>query len=243
MKAGPPAGGENPNNDRIGPKQVEETDMEQQSLRKTFKYTLKPTPDQDRALERPLMLCRQVSNAAVEERRAAWHKCGVSVRYYQQKAELPGIKTAMPDYGEVHSQVLQDGVQRVERAFQAFFRRVKSGETPGYPSVHGRDRSNSFTYPQDAHGAQLENGFLVLSKIGRIGVRWSRPLEGTPKTVTLSREADGWSVCVSCANLPITPLPPIGQETGIDLGLESFATLADGTMIHTPGAIARPSDT
>jgi putative transposase len=74
----------------------------------------------------------------------------------------------------------------------------------------------------------------VLSKVGRIAIRWSRPLEGTPKSVTISREADGWYVCISCADVPVQLLESTGQETGIDLGLESFATLADGTMIHTP---------
>ena len=207
-------------------------------VRKTYKYKLKPTSEQERMLERTLMLCRHVYNAAIGERREAWQKCGVSVTYYQQKAELPGIKEAMPEYGEVHSQVLQDVVLRVDRAFQAFFRRVRAGDTPGYPRFHGRDRFNSFTYPQFDNGARLEgspeNGFLVLSKIGRIAGRWSRPLEGTPKTVTISREADGWYVCISCAEAPIQPLPLTGQETAIDLGLESFATLADGTMIHNP---------
>jgi len=82
-------------------------------------------------------------------------------------------------------------VLRVDRAFQAFFRGVKAGETPGHPRFHGRDRFNSFTYPQYDNGACLDNGFLVLSKIGRVAVRWSRPLAGTPKTVTISREADG----------------------------------------------------
>jgi putative transposase len=81
----------------------------------------------------------------------------------------------------------------------------------------------------------LDNGFLVLSKIGRIAVRWSRPLEGVPKTVTISREADGWYVCFSCADAPVTLLPPTGQETGIDLGLEAFATLSNGTRIFHPG--------
>src|SRR5262249_48214069 len=66
---------------------------------------------------------------------------------------------------------------------------------------------------------------------GRIAVRWSPPIEGTPKTVTISREADGWDACFSCAEGPVAPLEPTGQETGIDLGLESFATLADGTII------------
>ena len=76
---------------------------------------------------------------------------------------------------------------------------------------------------------------MALAKIGRIAVRWSRQLGGTPKTVTISREADGWYVCFSCADVPIQPLPETGQETGIDLGVEAFATLADGTRIFHPG--------
>src|SRR4029077_13218948 len=73
------------------------------------------------------------------------------------------------------------------------------------------------------------------SKVGRIAVRWSRSVEGTPKTVTISKEADGWYVCFSCADVPTQPLPPTGQETGIDLGIEAFATLSDGTRIFSPG--------
>ena len=108
---------------------------------------------------------------------------------------------------------------------------------PGYPRFHGRDRYTSFTYPQvgEHGGAQLDNGFLALSKVGHITVRWSRPLEGIPKTVTVSREADGWYVCFSCADVPVQHLPATGQETGIDLGLEAFATLSDGMRIFSPG--------
>jgi transposase len=95
-------------------------------------------------------------------------RSGVSVSYYQQKAELPGIKEAMPEYGAVNAQVLQDVVQRVDRAFQAFFRRVKSGVTPGYPRFHGRDRYNSVPYPQvgEHGGTVLDGGLLSLSKSG-----------------------------------------------------------------------------
>ena len=211
--------------------------METQSIRKTYQYKLKPTPEQERALDRTLMLCRHVYNAAVGERREAWRMRGVSVTYYQQKAELPGIKEALPEYAEVNAQVLQDVVLRVERAFEAFFRRLREGQTPGYPRFHGRDRYHSFTYPQvgEHGGARLDNGFLVLSKIGRIAVRWSRPIEGTIKTVTISREADGWYVSFSCADVPVQPLPATGQETGIDLGIEAFATFSDGTRIFHPG--------
>jgi putative transposase len=207
------------------------------SVRKTFKYKLKPTPQQERVLGRTLMLCRHVYNAAVEERREAWHKCSVTITYYQQQAELPGIKEALPEYGEVNAQILQGVVLRVDRAFQAFFRRLREGQTPGYPRFHGRDRYNSFTYPQvgEHGGARLDNGVLVLSKIGRIAMRWSRPLEGTIKTVTVSREADGWYACISCADVPIQPIPPTGKETGIDLGIEAFATLSDGVRVFHPG--------
>ncbi len=215
--------------------------MEEQTIRKTDKYRLNPTPSQAQVLGRTLMLCRHVYHAAVGERRYAWQKCGVSVTYSQQKAELPEMKSEMPEYGEVNAQVLPDVVLRVDRAFQAFFRRIQAGETPGYPRFHGRDRYNSFTYPQvgEHGGARLDNGFLVVSKLGRIAVRWSRPVEGTPKTVTISREADGWYVCISCADVPLQLLPETGQETGIDLGLESFATLSDGTMIHNPRCYRR----
>jgi putative transposase len=181
------------------------------------------------------MLCRQVYNAALQERRQAWQNGGVRVTYDQQKAELPGIKEAMPEYGAVHSQVLQEVVLRVERAFQAFYRRVKDGETPGYPRLHGRDRSTSFTSAQCEHGARLDTGVLVLSKIGPMAMRWSRPREGRPKTVTSSTAADSWSVCSSCADVPVMPLPPTGQETGVDRGSEAFATRSDGTRILHPG--------
>jgi putative transposase len=113
---------------------------------------------------------------------------------------------------------------------------VKAGEKPGYPRFKSRNFYHSFTYPQvGAHGcAQVDNGFLVLSKIGRVAVRWSRPLEGTPKTVTISQEADGWYACFSCAEVPMQPLPLTGEETGIDVGLESFATLANGEQVANP---------
>jgi putative transposase len=219
---------------RIFARQAEYLGMEPQSIRKTYQYKLKPTPEQEQMLDRTLMLCRHVYNAAVGERREAWRMRGISVTYYQQKAELPGIKAELPEYGEVHSQVLQDVILRAERTYQAFFRRCQEGERPGYPRFKGRNRYNSFTYPQYGNGAVLDGGLLNLSKIGRIPIRLHRPLQGTPKTITIRREADGWYASISCAEVPAQPLAPTGQETGIDLGLESFATRADGEHIHNP---------
>jgi putative transposase len=211
--------------------------MEQQSNCKIYKHKLKPTAIQERLLERTLMLGCQVYNAAIGERREAWRMRVASVSYLQQEAELPGITAAMPEYAEINARALQDVILRVVRAYHAFFRRIKAGETPGYPRFRGSNRYNSLTYPQVGQfcGARLDYGTLVLSRIGRIAVRWSRLIAGTPKTVTIRREADGWYACISCANAPKHPLPPTGQETGADMGLGAVSTPSDGTRIFHPG--------
>jgi putative transposase len=209
--------------------------MEQQTVRRTYKCKLKATPQQERDLGRVLSLCRWLYNTALEQRIVAWQRVRVSVSRFQQEAELKDIRAAMPEYAAIHSHVLQDVLARLDKTYQAFFRRVAAGEKAGFPRYQGRDRYHSFTYKEFGNGATIDNGFLVLSKIGRIAVRWSRPLEGTPKTVTISREADGWYVCFSCTDVPIQPLPETGLETGIDLGIEAFATLSNGTRIFSPG--------
>jgi putative transposase len=211
--------------------------MEPQRVRttyKTYKYKLIPTPEQARTLETILWRCRDLYNAALEERKTAWERGHVSLTYYRQKAELPDLKADIPEYTEVHSQVLQDVLLRLDRAFQAFFRRVSNGEEPGYPRFQGRNRYNSFTYPQYGKGAVLDGGVLSLSKIGRIPLRLHRPLEGTPKTVIVSKEADGWYACFSCAEVPMEPLPPTGEETGIDVGLKVFLITAGGEIVENP---------
>ncbi|HET8908425.1 MAG TPA: transposase, partial [Ktedonobacterales bacterium] len=135
--------------------------MEQQcdSVRKTYKYRLNPTPAQEQALALVVSRCRTLYNAALEQRKTWWQRGqGIGATYYQQKAELPELKVACPDYAEINAQVLQDVIQRVERVYQAFFRRVKHGETPGYPRFQGWNRYNSFTYPQYGGGAVLDGG-------------------------------------------------------------------------------------
>ena len=205
-----------------------------ETVRKTFKYKLMPTPAQERALGLVLSRCRTLYNVALEERKTAWERCHVSVSYYQQKAELPDLKAACPEYAEVNAQVLQDVILRVERTYQAFFRRVENGEQPGYPRFQGYNRYTSFTYPQYGGGAVLDGGVLSLSRIGRIPIRLHRPLDGMPKTVTISREADGWYACLSCAEVPVQPLPETGRETGIDVGLKVFLISADGEIVGNP---------
>jgi putative transposase len=208
--------------------------MDTPTVRKTFKYKLLPTQEQEQTMAFVLRRCRELYNAALQERRDAWQKCHKSVTCAHQSTELPSVKEVRPEYHDVHSQVLQDVLTRLDCAFQAFFRRVQAGEQPGYPRFQGANRYASFTYKQFGNGAVLDEGFLVLSKIGRIAIRWSRPLEGTVKTVTVTHEADGWYCCFSCVDVPVRPLPSTGDETGIDVGLKVFLVTAAGDIVENP---------
>jgi putative transposase len=208
--------------------------MSEPSVRKTFQEKLKPTPTQERELEAIVWRCRTLYNTALEQRISLYRQRGVSTSRYQQEAELKDLRANLPDYAAIHSHVLQDVLARLDKTYQAFFRRLSKGEKPGFPRFHGKDRYHSFTYKEYGNGARLDNGYLVLSKIGRIAVRWSRPIEGTPKTVTISKETDGRYVSFSCADVPTQPLPETGRETGIDVGLKVFLVTADGKMVANP---------
>lgn len=176
--------------------------------------------------------CRWVFNQTLALRKDAWEQRQESISLYQSNTLLPKWKQERPSLTMVYSQVLQDVQERVDLAFQAFFRRVKAGEKPGYPRFRDRGRYDSLTYPQ--FGFSLEDNSVKVAKVGIIKAIIHRPLEGKPKTLTLRRHSTGkWYVCFSCEIEPV-PLPQSEKAVGIDVGLESFATLSTGDKIANP---------
>ncbi len=131
-------------------------------------------------LDDVLWRCRTLYNTALEQRITAWQRCHVSVSRYEQEAELKAIRAEFSEYAAIHSHVLQDVLARLDKTYQAFFRRVSAWREGGVPALQGPlgNRYHSFTFKEYGNGATLDNGVLVLSKIGRIGVHWSRPLAG-----------------------------------------------------------------
>jgi putative transposase len=203
-------------------------------MRKANKFRLYPTKQQEKTLFWTLTRCRELYNAALAERKEAYRMAGKSITYYEQKRDLPEIKAELrEEYQQIHSQVLQDVLLRLKRAFDAFFRRVENGEEPGYPRFQGRNRYNSFTYPLGGYSLTHDSR-LCLSKIGSIKVTLHRPLEGTIKTCTVKYEAGQWYAVFSCEVAQPEPLPPVESEVGIDLGVSHFAALSDGTFIENP---------
>ena len=212
------------------PKQSSEKPNENKT-RNAFQYRLYPTKQQEQTLLFVLRRCRELYNSALEERRAHYQMRHTGIGYTRQAAELADIKAAFPAYQELHSQVLQDVLRRVDKTFVAFFRRVMKGETPGYPRFKSSNRYHSFTYPQS--GFALAGNVLTLSKIGDLKVRLHRPMLGTVKTCTIRRDINQWYVTFSC-EVEAEPLPPCAEAVGIDLGLLHFATLSTGETIENP---------
>src|SRR6266498_3996923 len=203
-------------------------------MRKAFKYRVYLTNGQRRILEQQLEACRWVYNQTLAARRDA-HTEGAPLGLYDTQALLPGWKAERPTLKLVHSQVLQNIQVRVDLAFKAFFRRVKEGAAEvGFPRFKQFGRYDSITYPQYGNGVRLERDRLILSKVGAVHIVLHRPLEGTPKTVTLTRAPTGkWYVAFSCET-ETKELPPTEHITGIDVGLASFATLSNGEQIENP---------
>ena len=115
-------------------------------LNKAYKFRLSPTQKQSEKLEWVLRRCQELYNAALEERREAYRMGGVSVSYNMQANQLPAIKALREEYQDIHSQVQQDVLKRLDKAMQAFFRRVLNREKSGYPRFKSGDRYDSYTY-------------------------------------------------------------------------------------------------
>jgi putative transposase len=204
---------------------------------KAYKFKLKMNKMFAAKCEQTLNVCREIYNSALRERIDAYRITGKSVNYQEQQNQLPEIKLIRQDVAAIHSQVVQDPLRRVSRAFDAFFQRcLKGDKKAGFPRFKARHRYNSFTYPQS--GFRLTGDKLTLSKIGSCRIRLSREIEGRIKTCTIKRQVDGWFV-VFTAETATNPLPKTGDATGIDVGLENFATLANGEVIENPRFLRR----
>jgi len=210
---------------------------------KAYKYRLYPTKKQAIRLQEVLDRCRELYNAALQERRDAYRMCGVSIGYNQQAAQLPEIKEIRPEYADIHSQVLQDTLKRLDKAFKAFFRRIKSGEKPGYPRFQAYGRYDSFTFPQSGFSLTQDNR-VCLSKIGTIKVKFpqkkkANPPQGLMKICTIKREGSHWFVVFTCEVEQELVYHLSEQAVGIDLGLLHFGTLSDGSSIENPRHLRR----
>jgi putative transposase len=199
---------------------------------RTYKYRIYPTKKQAGILNRALYWCRYLYNCALEHRIWVYQATQGFVTYREQQEELPGIKADNPAFREVHSQVLQDVLKRLDRAFAAFFRRIKTKEDPGFPRFKGKERFSSICYTHS--GFRLKGNRIDISKIGEIKIKLHRPIESRVKTCTIKKSGSHWYVTLVAAQPIRVEKKPVDRAVGIDLGLSSFAVLSDGQVIENP---------
>lgn len=206
---------------------------------RTYKYRLYPNPAQAEQLDFLLWQGRKVYNAALEQRITAYQEDGTTLTSYDQYPYFRDMRRNDPDVlGQLNAAAIQRLLRRLDKAYAAFFRRLKAGETPGFPRFKGRAFFNSLEFIY-GNGCKLrieERVMFYVQNAGAIKVRYHRPLpeEAVIKQAVIKRQAQKWYVCLSL-ELP-DPCPPAhpGPAVGIDMGLHHLLALSDGTIIENP---------
>lgn len=191
-----------------------------------------PSKTQAKDLVATLDVCRSFYNALLDERKVG-HENGHAVTKTEQLRRVKELKQTCPEAASIHSHVLQVVAYDLDKAFQNFFRRVKSGETPGYPRYKGRDQFDSFGLKELGNGFKIDGRRLKISGIGRIAVRWHREIVGTIKTVRITRKANKWYACFAC-EVETETLSPTGRAIGIDVGISHLLATSDGEFVENP---------
>jgi putative transposase len=210
-------------------------------MRRAYKFRAYPTRRQEQRARALLDAHRHLYNAALEERREAWRH-GVTIRYGDQSAQLVEIRRADPDgQGRWSFTSQQQTLRRLDRAFQGFFLRVRSGRRVGYPRFKTEARWDSVDCV-DGDGARWRDpegrwAMAYFQGVGHVRVKAHRLVVGRVKTLRLKREARRWYVIVVAEQQPL-PLPATGREIGLDVGVARFAATSDGQVVANPRFLA-----
>ncbi|WP_240196918.1 RNA-guided endonuclease InsQ/TnpB family protein [Nonomuraea lactucae] len=215
-------------------------------MRRSFKFLLRPTAGQVAALAACLDDHRDLYNAALEHRRTAYRKAGVTVRYGEQSGELKHIRADDPDgQGRWSFSSQQATLRRLDKAFRAFFSRVKTGSKAGLPRFKGRGWFDTVEWPKDGDGCRWDcqpehpaATFVRLQGIGHVRVHRHRRFLGTVKTISVKREGSRWFVVLSCDDVPAGQLPGTGAAVGLDMGVASLVVTSDGVHVANPRHLA-----
>ncbi|MCX5376080.1 transposase [Streptomyces sp. NBC_00091] len=209
---------------------------------RAYKFLLRPTAGQEAALRAMLADHCSLYNGALQERRDAWrHSSKKSIKYGDQSAQLKEIRAFDPErQGRWSFSSQQATLRRLDKAFAAFFRRVKAGEKPGYPRFKGVGHFDTVTFPRDGDGCRWDSTphdqqtRIRLQGVGHVRVHQHRSLRGRVKTISVKREGKRWYVVLACDEVPAEPLPSTGTIVGIDMGTVHFFTDSSGAHVANP---------
>lgn len=210
-------------------------------MNRVFRFRLYPTERQQAALGEMLADHCDLYNAALQERRDAYRKRGKTVRYGEQSAQLKAIRQD-PQYARWSFTSQQQTLRRLDTAFKAFFARIKRGDTPGYPRFRSKRRFDTVTFVHGDGGAWLEDQARVrMQGVGHVKVKLHRPVRGTVKQFSVTRQGRRWFVNVICVDIPQQVRPLTGAIVGLDRGITHLVADSDGGFVApTPATFNSP---
>jgi putative transposase len=215
-------------------------------VRRAYKFRAYPTRPQEGRAARLLRDHCDLYNAALEERREAWQMRRVSIGYGDQSAQLKDIRAADPDGQGRHSfTAQQQTLRRLGAVFGAFYKRAASGGA-GYPPFKPYQRFSQVMFVAGDGAKWQPRGSgkwarVMFQGVGTVKVHQHRPVPGTVKTLQLMREHRRWYVIVITGSEPV-PLPAVGREIGVDVGVVRFLTTSDGQIVANPRFLAASAE-
>jgi putative transposase len=210
---------------------------------KTFEYRIRPNKQFIAACEKALDDSRFVYNCALEQRIRVYNACGKTISFYEQSRQLTEARNELPEINGVLRTIQIDALERLDEAFDAFFRRLKRGEKPGFPRFKGRDRYHTFSQKYEkVRPCPIKGDKLTVPSVGTCRVRLSRLVEGRCKQLRITRRADGWYALLVCEIPKRAPRAFTGETVGVDVGIKSCATLSTGEEIANPRHLKQAAD-
>lgn len=197
----------------------------------TWTWLLRPNKAQRRLLESALESQRLLYNAALEERTAAWRLHHRSISKLDQQKSFTIVRRDDPDgYGMQPVTMGRWTLGRLDEAMSGFFRRVKSGQSPGFPRYKAKSRWRTFGFDEWG-GVRIQSGRLHVKGMQR-GIRLNRdrrlPNDAVPKSGNVTLKGNRWFLNVTIESSLIVQQHAGGPAVGIDAGIENLATLSDG---------------
>lgn len=199
----------------------------------SYKFRVYPNRVQQVALADMLRDFCELYNAGLQQRIEAWQRRSVSLSYGMQATELKATRAVHDGLARWSFSAEQQVLRRLDKAFKAFFGRIKRGDKPGFPRFRASARY---------HAAEFRIGDgLTLRKSGRLGfvgvpgeikVKWHRDLPSKPKSAILTRQNGKWFVVF---HIEVDASDArTGETVGIDAGLTSLVALSTGETVARP---------
>lgn len=211
---------------------------------KSYKIRIYPNKSQINLIEKTFGCCRFIYNYFLAKSIKDYQETGKSNTAYQNSKLLPELKRSDETkwLSEVDSTALQQSVRNLGKAYDNFFRRVKQGQTPGFPKFKKKNSAKQSYQTVYTHSTdfKMQSNRIRIRNVGYVRFRSNLDIKGTPLSATISKTASGkYFVSICCKDVEIEEFDKTGSVVGVDLGIKDFAVTSDSEKIDNPKYLAK----